>query len=83
MTKCSLRLTKIYEVSGLLYPHHSLLPHPLLLQTTLGKKGELFGISVTPASKSYIDLYYYANSGCHGVYAKKPRKGGNISAGGL
>lgn len=47
------------------------------------EKRELFWISVTPASKSYIDLYYYANSGCHGVYAKKPRKGRNISAGGL
>lgn len=83
MTKCSLRLTTAEEVSGFLYPHHSLPAHPLLLQTTLGKKGELFWISVTPASKSYIDLYYYANSGCHGVYAKKPRRGRNISAGGL
>ena len=53
MTKCSLRLTTAEEVSGFLYPHHSLPAHPLLLQTTLGKKkkkkekkkGELFWIS--------------------------------------
>lgn len=32
-------------------------------------------MSVTPASKSHITLYYYANSGCHGVCAKKSRKG--------
>ena len=38
MTKCSLRLTTAEEVSGFLYPHHSLPAHPLLLQTTLGKK---------------------------------------------
>lgn len=31
--------------------------------------------------KSYITLYYYANSGCHGVCAKKSRK--DIWAGGL
>lgn len=85
MTKCSLRLTIAEKVPGFLYPHHSLPAHPLFLQTTPvgGGEGELFWISVTPDSKSYIDLYYYANLGCHGVYAKKSRKGRDIPAGGL
>lgn len=46
---------------------------PSLLQTTL-RRGGWAVLSVTPASKSYTDLHFYANSGCHGVFAKKPRE---------
>lgn len=59
--------------SQFFYSHHSLLLTPFLLQTTLRRRGWAV-LSVTPASKSYTDLHFYANSGCHGVFAKKPRE---------
>lgn len=42
MTKCSLRLTTAEEVSGFLYPHHSLPAHPLAPDYTGEKKGSCF-----------------------------------------
>lgn len=64
---------RLRRKSQFFYSHHSLLLTPFLLQTTLRRRGWAVS-SVTPASKSYTDLHFYANSGCHGFFAKKPRE---------
>lgn len=84
MTKCPLRLTTVEKESDFFFFTHitRCCSPPFAPDYTEEKRGAVLK-SVTPASKSYTDLYYYANSGCHGVFAKKPGKGRNISAGGL